>query len=76
MTNHRDNCSVRTNADYHQAMNIDYNQLIIKGWNTFDSRGFLTYPEPSMIIDRKEDALALGSCQVLYVLSLNGGQKG
>ena len=44
------NCSIRTNADYNEAMNI-----LQRGVGILSTLGaFLTYPEPSMIIDRNK----------------------
>jgi putative transposase len=45
-----DNCSIRTNADYNEAMNI-----LQRGVGILSTLGgFLTYPEPSMIIERNK----------------------
>jgi transposase len=44
------NCSIRTNADYNGAMNI-----LQRGVGILSTLGgFLTYPEPSMIIERNK----------------------
>ncbi|MFY9868346.1 MAG: transposase [Candidatus Nitrosopolaris sp.] len=44
------NCSIRTNADYNGAMNI-----LQRGVGILSTLGgFLTYPEPSVIIDRNK----------------------
>jgi putative transposase len=44
------NCSIRTNADYNGAMNI-----LQRGVGILSTLGgFLTYPEPSVIIERNK----------------------